>query len=276
MKRIFIVGCPRSGTTFLQSMMAAHPQLASFPETHFWELTVPEKFRYRLLKMYGRRSRQLVGDYLEKYGYPEEVLDRLAPIYLSYRSWSQALAEILDSLVPKGKMGWIEKTPRHLHYIPYIRKSIPGAEFLHIVRSGKDVVASMYEVSHNYPRHWNGPRSIEQCVERWRTDVGLSAAYRGEKGHSFVRYERLRADTERELRRLCRSLDLEYDGRMGEEYREQARGLVGGEEAWKASNIHGRSGGDKFKNIFSEEEQKYILERTEEVSLDFTSRNDQL
>ena len=36
MKRIFIVGVARSGTTLLQSMLASHPEIHSFPETHFF------------------------------------------------------------------------------------------------------------------------------------------------------------------------------------------------------------------------------------------------
>jgi hypothetical protein len=32
---VFIVGCPRSGTTLLRRMLDAHPQLAITPETHW-------------------------------------------------------------------------------------------------------------------------------------------------------------------------------------------------------------------------------------------------
>ncbi|MGL4503377.1 MAG: sulfotransferase family protein, partial [Planktothrix sp.] len=39
--RIFLVGCPRSGTTLLQSLLAAHPQIASFPESHFFQSLAP-------------------------------------------------------------------------------------------------------------------------------------------------------------------------------------------------------------------------------------------
>jgi hypothetical protein len=36
MKRIFLVGAPRSGTTILQSLLAAHPEVISFPESKFF------------------------------------------------------------------------------------------------------------------------------------------------------------------------------------------------------------------------------------------------
>jgi len=34
--RAFLVGCPRSGTTLLQAMLFAHPEIYSFPETNFF------------------------------------------------------------------------------------------------------------------------------------------------------------------------------------------------------------------------------------------------
>ncbi|MFT6629815.1 MAG: hypothetical protein ACJA1R_003098, partial [Flavobacteriales bacterium] len=33
---IFVIGAPRSGTTLVQSLLAAHPQLTSVPETSFF------------------------------------------------------------------------------------------------------------------------------------------------------------------------------------------------------------------------------------------------
>ncbi|MGC1525664.1 MAG: sulfotransferase, partial [Phormidesmis sp.] len=36
MKRLFLVGCARSGTTLLQSLLASHPGVASFPESNFF------------------------------------------------------------------------------------------------------------------------------------------------------------------------------------------------------------------------------------------------
>jgi len=36
-RRVFIVGCPRSGTTFLQNSLAAHPAVLSLPETTYFD-----------------------------------------------------------------------------------------------------------------------------------------------------------------------------------------------------------------------------------------------
>jgi Sulfotransferase family len=34
--RAFLVGCPRSGATLLQSMLFAHPEIYTFPESSFF------------------------------------------------------------------------------------------------------------------------------------------------------------------------------------------------------------------------------------------------
>src|SRR5216684_2083301 len=39
---LFIVGCPRSGTTLLQRMVNAHPAIAITPESH-WIAKFPQK-----------------------------------------------------------------------------------------------------------------------------------------------------------------------------------------------------------------------------------------
>lgn len=84
--RLFLVGCPRTGTTLIQSLLAAHSQIASFPESHL------------LLAGGGTR-------------------------------WGQTI--------------WLEKTPLHLLYIKQFEQFIPGVKFIHLLRNGADVVASL-------------------------------------------------------------------------------------------------------------------------------------
>ena len=43
---IFIIGCPRSGTTLLQRMLDAHPEIAIAPETHFMQYFWQRRVEY--------------------------------------------------------------------------------------------------------------------------------------------------------------------------------------------------------------------------------------
>ena len=48
--RLFVVGCPRSGTTLLQCLLGAHSQIISLPETAYFADLIS-----------GQRSRRLLG-----------------------------------------------------------------------------------------------------------------------------------------------------------------------------------------------------------------------
>ena len=64
--RIFIVGCARSGTTLLQSILASNKAIASFPETHFFRGTIP---KYRVLqwfKFYSKKDQEFIRHFLKK------------------------------------------------------------------------------------------------------------------------------------------------------------------------------------------------------------------
>ena len=50
-KRVFIVGVARSGTTLIQSMLANHSAIHTFPESHFFRLTIPKR---KLLRLFHR------------------------------------------------------------------------------------------------------------------------------------------------------------------------------------------------------------------------------
>ena len=64
----FLVGCPRSGTTLLQSLIASHPQVYSLPETNFFRLLLhSEEFPrrcappLRLAKGFARARRRALA-----------------------------------------------------------------------------------------------------------------------------------------------------------------------------------------------------------------------
>lgn len=184
---------------------------------------------------------------------------------LFVRSYFLRLVEALDeAALADGKTVWLEKTPRHLHYLPAITRALPEAKFIHLVRSGPDVVASLYEVTHQHPQIWGGARSIDDCVNRWIKDVELSRQYQGHPNHLIVRYETLTENPEACLRTLFAFVGLPFSKFAQANYRHASERVVAPGEAWKKSvqrEIKPLSN-HKFDHLFLPEQQAYIIGRT--------------
>ena len=270
--RLFIVGCPRSGTTLLQSLLAAHPKIASFPETHFFSSLVPSRPWFRALGtgIASRRARARLEQYLDQIN-AQEMKTLLPKNALFMHRYCQAFVSVLDKLtLRQGKICWIEKTPGHLHFIKYIEKLVLDSKFIHIIRAGENVVSSLYKVTHEHPEGWGGPRSLDQCINRWISDTKISRSHLHKPNHTLVRYELLVEFTEKVLTEICRFIGVKYDKKMLKDYQVAANQVVLGDEPWKASveKPIGKIDANKFYGLFDEDQRLYILERLKEVPLD--------
>jgi hypothetical protein len=186
--RTFVVGCPRSGTTLLQSLLAAHPAIVSCPETFFFLRVMPSG---RLARRSGVASHAATTalEQLRELGVPAP--DPL-PHRRSVRAFARAFTAGMDALATAaGAEGWLEKTPAHLHVLRPIERSVPDARVVHVIRSGAPTVASLYEVTNQHPDAWGGRRSLDTCIRRWNDDIDRSLRWVGRPGHCFVSYERL-------------------------------------------------------------------------------------
>jgi hypothetical protein len=243
-RRVFVVGVPRSGTTLVQGLLAAHPALTSFTESHFFDrhfsrvpllpgpiLTRDPWPRLReFLAENGEETRPTGADPLG--GHPLLGARPLLP--LRTREVARRLLRVLDELaLRRGSAGWVEKTPRHLRYVPFLEGvSAPEAptHFVHVIREGLEVVASLREAS----RSWERPYDLDDCVARWNDDVGFSLRRVGATNDRFVFYEDLTAAPGDTLRALVESLGLDWEPEALHRYASAAGRLVTGEEAWKA------------------------------------------
>jgi hypothetical protein len=267
--RIFLVGFPRSGTTLLQSLLAAHEEVVSLPETFFFARAIPSSRRRRWL----RRPSPEVGDRfveLERYGInvaPPGIRARL-PI-ANLRPTVQRFVRSLDeNAVARGGRAWVEKTPSHLHYVESIERYVPEARFVHIVRSGLPAIASLFAVTHEHPERWGGVRSLDICTERWRSDIRRSQARAGAANHFFVSYERLVESPAGQLSALVGSLGLRADPgsieTMISDYGGSTTAIVA-DEPWKSAV------GDAIENrnearvatLFSEQQRTEVAQRIE-------------
>ncbi len=143
MKRpVFVVGCPRSGTTLLYSMLVASGGFAFYrKETYFYDLEA------RFPHLTSPRSRQ---EFLDKFlaGYLGRVpgLD-VAPIAQKAVAECETTSEFLPRLMTaiteeQGMERWIEGTPVHVLYMDRIAQAVPDALFVHVIRDGRDCALS--------------------------------------------------------------------------------------------------------------------------------------
>lgn len=229
MLRVFVVGCPRSGTTLLQSFLAAHPSLVSFPETHLL---------YRVRPPGGAASPRAAGD-------PKAELTRVAALVDhpgappaidppgSLAGTVAAFVAMADAAARRaGAAGWVEKTPANLYAIDVVERFLPDARLVHIIRDGPSVVASLQRTAPG----WGGSFTPEQAVEQWLECVAITDRHRGRPGHAVVGFPSLVGDPEATLRPLLGWLGLPWCPDVVERRAEAARRLVAPDEHWKAPN----------------------------------------
>lgn len=244
-RRIFIVGVPRSGTTLLQSLLAAHSHIASFTESHFFSrhfsflpaLTVPVLTRNPAPRVsaFLIENDAFPGDAAHWFTHHDRWRLRFKTLLpFQTRSVARRLLAVLDELaLSRDSSTWVEKTPRHLRYIPFLERvssDVPAVRFIHLVREGLPVVASLHAASQN----WERPYDIETCIERWNRDVAFSLSRATAPNDHFVLYEELTTRTEPTLRRLFAELDLPWEAPILDHYGQIAAEVVTDSESWKA------------------------------------------
>lgn len=197
---IVIGGCGRSGTTLLRLMLDSHRRICSGPESSV--------FRRRALDPEGLA---------ERFGFAAE---EVRAIHGSARSRPQFIEGFAELCMRKaGKARWAEKTPRNISRIDVIFRHFPGARFVHVLRDGRDVAASL----RTHPRHRVvGGRLVPQdtwkpiagCARRWRDDIEASRPYWNDSRFHTVRYEELVLDPRGVLEPLMEFLGEPWDETM--------------------------------------------------------------
>jgi hypothetical protein len=241
---VFIVGCARSGTTLLQRLVDAHPQITITPEIHW----ITDYFHQGgWLGPEGRVTAEQVTSIIQKRKRfrqfefsPEEftgLLDADQPIpYVRFLNGIFALYG-----KHKGKRLVGNKTPAYVHRIPILHKLWPEAKFVHLIRDGRDVALSVLNWYHadrtagRYATWAEDP--VSTAALWWKRKVRL-----GQQGGQVlapelyyeIRYEALVAQPEAECTKLCGFLGVPYDGAMLRFYVGRAKTKPGldAKQAW--------------------------------------------
>ena len=196
---VFLIGAPRSGTTWLQSLLGSHPAVVTPQETDLFS-TFVAPLQDWWDDQIGRSSAEHVARRTK--GLPA-ILDDAEFSRLIETMVERVLAAIRN-LDPAASI-IVEKSPSHSHHVDLIAKYLPGAAFLHIVRDGRDTAASLQSASRGWGSYW-APGSLKKAAVMWKANVLAARTAAGTGRYAEVRYEDLRAGNPEPLQRafaLC-------------------------------------------------------------------------
>jgi hypothetical protein len=230
----FLVGTGRCGSTLLQAMLSSHPRLYIPPELRYFGRHDPRKAFGDPLEdsdvdAYLARCREDI--WWEDMGLDRAAFDEA--VRSDVRSARDIYLWVLGHIADKRgnqkpRIG--EKTPYYSLWGARINELFPKAQFIHIYRDPRDVVASYLD------QYWCPERSALGCatfIKRVFRRTEQLAHTVGPARYCGVQYETLVADPERELRRLCSFLREDYDPAMLKYGSHAKDGYMEVEEVWK-------------------------------------------
>jgi hypothetical protein len=181
---LYIIGAPRSGTTWLQLMLAAHPAVCASAELRLYS-----KYIAPWLQSWNEEARLTEGGrpYIglpvlwkadELHNFLEQFLDQ---VYSKVLATKPEATHILD------------KHPGYALCVENIHCFVPRARFIHLVRDGRDVAVSLFAASRELG--WFARKPLHDYAELWQQRVLAARKAKSLPGCRYfeLRYEDLSA-----------------------------------------------------------------------------------
>jgi hypothetical protein len=217
---IFVIGAARSGTTLLRIMLSSHSALYIPPESDF----IPRLFLGREHPAMRRaRAERNIRIVLENRRFFREwTAEPLDPTTFVDQLPDLMPATFLHSLFGQyatqhGARRWGDKSPIYTNYVPMLARLFPDAQFVHLIRDGRD--AAMSALAAYRDRFYV---DIYFAARSWRARVDAArraGAALGPSRYLELRYEALTTEPELVLRTLCEFLDEPFEPAMCEPHR---------------------------------------------------------
>ncbi len=227
---VFVVGCQRSGTTMLQRILDAHPQLAVAYDSLF----IPRVIKGEPIGCDPVMDEQVLAmvrghPRFDRLGLDEPAVERAADGAARYSDFVRLLYDELGRKHGKPLAG--EKSPGYCRHLPRLCALLPWVKIVHLIRDGRDVALSI--------RDWGkGAAKLELWKDEpiaaaalwWKRDVKAGT----QDGHALgadryceVRYEALVGETRQSVERLCAFLGLPFAESMLEYHKGKVREKAG-------------------------------------------------
>jgi hypothetical protein len=211
---VFVLGSPRSGTTLLYDMLLSAGRFAVYlAESNIFNLLAP-RFgdlsrrlnRERLLQAWlGSKLFRASG--LEEEKITQTILD-------DCRNPGDILRAIMEGICAlQGMPRWAENSPEGMLYLPVIKRLVPDALVVHIIRDGRDVANSLGQLHYVRPFPWEERHSVIGCGLYWEWIVQQGRDFGQALGPDYmeVHFEELLARPQETLHQIGRFIDQPLD-----------------------------------------------------------------
>jgi hypothetical protein len=211
---VFVLGSPRSGTTLLYNMLLSAGGFAVYlAESNAFNLLAPHfgdlgkrQVREKLLQVWlGSKLFRASG--LDAGQIKNEVLEHCHNIgdFLSI-----VMGEIARA---QGMQRWAENSPEAILHLPLIKRLIPDALVIHIIRDGRDVAMSLSNVRYLRPFPGQDRISLTGAGIYWEWIVQQGRRYGQLLGPDYmeVHFEELVTAPRETLKTIGSFIDQELD-----------------------------------------------------------------
>jgi hypothetical protein len=210
------MGCHRSGTNLLYDNLLSAGGFALYRGyLPIYKMLIP---RFGTLADPENRKR-VIETWLRSKGFRRSGLDPQAhaqKLFEECRTGGDFIRLTMDDVArQQGATRWAVYDPDNVLYVPEIKRDIPEALFVHIIRDGRDIALSLKKMGGFAPLPWdrNETRSLLATAMYWEWMVRKGREY----GEAFpddyieVRYEELVTNPGETLASLGRFLDHDLD-----------------------------------------------------------------
>lgn len=202
---VFVVGSVRSGNTMLYHMLLSSGLFPVYrTEPCVFELLVPRfgdfhnvGTRRKLMRLW-LRTRQFRRSGLDAGEITEKVI-------ASVTTGGEFLCTVMGEMARAGGFQrWAVSDPDNLLCIPTIKKQIPDALFIHVVRDGRDVACSLDTTEFIHPFPWDRNHRLYVSALHWMWKVQTGRSHGRAIGPDYMeaRFENLVLHPEEELTRV--------------------------------------------------------------------------
>jgi sulfotransferase family protein len=211
---VFVLGSPRSGTTLLYNMLLSSGGFAVYLAEsnafnllaqHFGDLGRREA-RQKLLQVWlGSKLFRASG--LNAGQIENEVMERC-------RNIGDFLRIVMGEIArAQGMQRWAENSPEGILHLPLIKRLIPDALVIHIIRDGRDVAMSLSNVRYLRPFPWQDRVTLTGAGIYWEWIVQQGRSYGRPLGPDYmeVHFEDLVAAPRETLKAIGMFIDQELD-----------------------------------------------------------------